>query len=73
MNELGMNEVANPSEFFVERSDNPKPGSVIAPSLEGTRPILVEIQALVASTRSTMPQRRSTGLDPNRVALLIGQ
>jgi DNA repair protein RadA/Sms len=71
MNELGMNEVANPSEFFVERSDDPKPGSVIAPSLEGTRPILVEIQALVASTRSNMPQRRSTGLDPNRVALLL--
>lgn len=71
MNELGMSEVANPSEFFVERTDDPKPGSVIAPSLEGTRPILVEIQALVASTRSTIPQRRSTGLDPNRVALLL--
>jgi DNA repair protein RadA/Sms len=71
MKPQGLEEITNPSQFFTERSREPKPGSVIVPSLEGTRPILVEIQALVASTRSGYPQRRATGLDFNRVALLI--
>lgn len=71
MNESGMREIENPSKFFIERTGEAKPGSVISPSLEGTRPILVEIQALVASTRSNFPQRRATGLDPNRMALLL--
>lgn len=71
MGERGLEEIANPSQFFTERSGEPKPGSVIVPSLEGTRPITVEIQALVVASRSTMPQRRTTGLDPNRVALLL--
>ena len=71
MKPQGLEEILNPSQFFTERSREPKPGSVIVPSIEGTRPILVEIQALVASTRSGYPQRRATGLDFNRIALLI--
>lgn len=71
MGEAGLREIRNPSEFFTERTGTAKPGSVIVPSLEGTRPILVEIQALVADARGTMPQRRATGLDYNRVALLL--
>ena len=71
MNEDGMSEVKNTSEFFIQRTGDAKPGSVVSPSLEGTRPILVEIQALVSSTRSNFPQRRSTGLDPNRVAMIL--
>jgi len=71
MGESGMREIQNPSDYFVERTGTPKPGSIVSPSLEGTRPILVEIQALVASTRSNFPQRRSTGLDHNRVALIL--
>lgn len=71
MGEAGLEEIRNPSEFFTERTGTAKPGSVVVPSLEGTRPILVEIQALVAASRAGVPQRRATGLDPNRVALLL--
>jgi len=76
MGERGLEEVANPSELFTQRSPQPKPGSVIVPSLEGSRPILVEVQALVSSGRTSYsyggyPQRRATGLDYNRVALLL--
>lgn len=71
MTESGLREIANPSKFFTERIGPVPPGSVIVPTLEGTRPILVEIQALVAFTRSSYPQRRATGLDLNRVALLL--
>jgi len=73
MSERGLREVTNPSELFTVRSAQPKPGSVIVPSLEGTRPILVEVQALVAGGRygGGYPQRRSTGIDYNRVALLL--
>lgn len=71
MTESGLVEIANPSKFFTERIGPVPPGSVIVPTLEGTRPILVELQALVAFTRSSFPQRRATGLDLNRVALLL--
>jgi DNA repair protein RadA/Sms len=71
MTESGLREIANPSQFFTGRIGPVPAGSVIVPTLEGTRPILVEIQALVAFTRSNYPQRRATGLDLNRVALLL--
>jgi len=71
MGERGLEEIVNPSQFFTERSGEPKVGSAVVPSLEGTRPIAVEIQALVVASRSALPQRRTTGLDPNRVALLL--
>ncbi|MCS6936756.1 MAG: DNA repair protein RadA [Candidatus Bipolaricaulota bacterium] len=67
----GLVEIANPSQFFIERHETVPPGSVIVPSLEGTRPILIEIQALVAPTNSSYPQRRAMGVDFNRVALLL--
>ncbi len=71
MAEVGLQEIADPSRYFTERSGEVKPGSVVVPSLEGSRPILVEIQSLVTGSRAAMPQRRATGLDPNRVALLL--
>jgi len=71
MKRKGLVEITNPSEFFTDRSAVAKPGSVIVPSLEGTRPILIEIQALVSSARSGYPQRRATGLDYNRIVLLL--
>ena len=71
MAEVGLQEISDPSRFFTERSGEVKPGSVIVPSLEGSRPILVEIQSLVTGSRAAMPQRRATGLDNNRVALLL--
>ena len=71
MAEVGLAEISDPSRFFTERTGEVKPGSVIVPSLEGSRPILVEIQSLVTGSRAAMPQRRSTGLDYNRMALLL--
>lgn len=67
----GLVEITNPSQFFIERHETVPPGSVIVPTLEGTRPILIEIQALVAPTNSNYPQRRAMGVDYNRVALLL--
>jgi len=71
MAEVGLSEIADPSRYFAERVGEVQPGSVIVPSLEGSRPILVEIQSLVTGSRAPVPQRRATGLDPNRVALLL--
>ena len=71
MKESGLEEVANPSAVFLsERSVN-NPGSVVTASMEGTRPILVEIQALASGTSLGTPRRTILGLDPNRVALLV--
>jgi len=69
----GMEEISNPSAFFLEgHTDAGRPGSVIVPMLEGTRPILVELQALVSPNGGFgVPQRRCTGLDVNRVLLLL--
>lgn len=71
MKKGGLEEITNPSQFFTARNGPPQAGSVIVPSLEGTRPILVEVQALVVSSGAALPQRRATGLDANRVALLL--
>ena len=71
MNESGLLEVTNPSAVFLnERSVN-QPGSVVTASMEGTRPILVEFQALASSTTLGTPRRTILGIDQNRVALLI--
>ena len=67
----GLRSVANPSELFLAERPNLIPGSVIVASIEGTRPILIEVQALVSSTSMAMPRRTSIGLDPNRVSLLV--
>ena len=55
----GLEEITNPSQFFTRRQGSPQAGSVIVPSLEGSRPILVEVQALVASASAALPQRRA--------------
>ena len=71
MNEKGLNEVSNPSEMFLsERSINIA-GTSIFPSLEGTRPILIEIQALVSEANYGTPQRNITGFNYKRLNMLI--
>lgn len=71
MNEQGMQEVRNPSELFLaERLPNAA-GSAIAVSMEGTRPILVEVQALCSATTFSMPRRTANGVDINRLLLLV--
>jgi DNA repair protein RadA/Sms len=70
MRSNGLIEVANPSAFFLTERPEGAPGSVVVPSIEGTRPILIEIQSLVNSTNFGMPRRTTIGVDHNRVALL---
>lgn len=67
----GLVEVPNPSEIFLEERMKGTTGSVIIPTLEGSRPILIEVQALVTDTVFSTPSRRCTGLDQNRLALLL--
>jgi DNA repair protein RadA/Sms len=70
MKDKGLDEVTNPSAVFLsERPDN-APGSIVSASMEGTRTILVELQALASGTSFGTPRRTILGLDPNRVALL---
>jgi DNA repair protein RadA/Sms len=71
MNESGLNEVANPSAVFLAERPENVPGSVVTASMEGTRPILVELQALASSTSFGNPRRTILGIDHNRVALLV--
>ncbi len=71
MGQEGLIEVHNPSELFLEERQKRVPGSVIVPTLEGTRPFLVETQALVTPTAFSTPSRRATGIHPNRLALLL--
>ncbi|MFO7667915.1 MAG: DNA repair protein RadA [Desulfobacterales bacterium] len=71
MKEKGLDEVANPSAAFLSERPLGSPGSVVSASMEGTRPILVEIQALASSTNFGTPRRTILGLDNNRVALLV--
>ena len=67
----GLVEVSNPSEFMLQGKPEDAPGSVVACSMEGTRPILVEIQALISHTNFGMPRRTAVGTDYNRVNLLM--
>ncbi len=71
MGEGGLAELVDPARAFLVEHETPAPGSVVAPTLEGSRPILVEVQALVAPSSSAMPRRTASGLDPNRLALLL--
>ena len=70
MKDQGLDEVANPSAVFLSERPEKAPGSAVTASMEGTRPILVELQALASSTSFGTPRRTILGLDPNRVALL---
>ncbi|MBI1942987.1 MAG: DNA repair protein RadA [Betaproteobacteria bacterium] len=71
MTEKGLKGVANPSRLFLSTHDKPVPGSCVLVTLEGTRPLLVEIQALVDSAHSPNPRRLSVGLEQNRLAMLL--
>jgi DNA repair protein RadA/Sms len=70
MKEKGLEQVCNPSAVFLSERPESAPGSVVTASMEGTRPILVELQALACSTSFGTPRRTILGLDQNRVALL---
>lgn len=67
----GLREVRNPSEAFLEERSSIAAGSAVAVTVEGTRPILVEIQALSSPTAFGLPRRSATGLDSNRLQLLV--
>lgn len=71
MKESGLREVQNPSEFMLEGRPEGASGSVVACSMEGTRPILIEVQALTAPTNLAYPRRTVDGADLNRVNLLL--
>ncbi|MEK4512971.1 DNA repair protein RadA [Paenibacillus sp. FSL K6-2524] len=71
MNESGLVEVSNPSELFLSERPLGVAGSTVVASMEGTRPILVELQALIASTNFPSPRRMATGVDNNRLNLII--
>jgi DNA repair protein RadA/Sms len=70
MRDNGLTEVSNPSAFFLTERPEGAAGSVVVPSIEGTRPILIEIQSLVSPTNFGMPRRTTIGVDQNRVSLL---
>jgi DNA repair protein RadA/Sms len=71
MTDKGLRGVANPSRLFLSTHEKPVAGSCVLATLEGTRPLLVEIQALVDSAHTPNPRRLSVGLEQNRLALLL--
>lgn len=71
MLQSGLKEVLNPSELFLRERSQGGAGSTVVASMEGTRPILVEIQALVTPSSFNYPKRMATGIDQNRVSLLM--
>ncbi|MEJ7839019.1 MAG: DNA repair protein RadA, partial [Thermomicrobiales bacterium] len=71
MADKGLREVTNPSEAFLEERSGQGTGSAVAVTMEGTRPILVEVQALCTSTAYGLPRRSANGLDSNRLQLLV--
>ncbi len=71
MNEIGLAEVSNPSELFLTSYDRETSGSIVFAGIEGTRPILVEIQALISPSFMPTPRRAVVGWDVNRLAMII--
>jgi DNA repair protein RadA/Sms len=71
MKDAGLAEIQDPSSLFLAERPCDVAGSVVVPSLEGTRPILVELQALVSPSNYGTPRRTSMGVDANRVSLLL--
>jgi DNA repair protein RadA/Sms len=67
----GLLEVSDPARAFLAEHAEPAPGSVVAPTMEGSRPLLVEVQALVAPAGYGTPARKASGIDPNRLGLLV--
>ncbi|MGH8246054.1 MAG: DNA repair protein RadA, partial [Gammaproteobacteria bacterium] len=71
MTDRGLREVSNPSAIFLSRHEENVAGSVVMVTREGTRPLLVEVQALVDGAHGNFPRRVSVGLDSNRLAMLL--
>ncbi len=71
MTEKGLRDVTNPSRLFLSTHEKPVPGSCVLATIEGTRPLLVEIQALVDTAHTPNPRRLSVGLEQNRLAMLL--
>ncbi|MCS4486610.1 DNA repair protein RadA [Staphylococcus americanisciuri] len=71
MKQSGLKSVMNPSEMFLEERSSNVPGSTIVATMEGTRPLLIEVQALVTPTTFNNPRRMATGIDHNRLSLLM--
>ena len=71
MTEQGLKEVRNPSAIFLARDTKPSPGSVVSVLREGTRPLLIEVQALVDESPLSNPRRVAVGCDPNRLGMLL--
>lgn len=71
MNETGLREVSNASEFFLMNRDNPQIGASVAPILEGSRVLVVELQTLVNPSHFGLPQRVASGINPRKLALLL--
>jgi len=71
MSKKGLEEVSNPSELFLAERTKEVPGSAVFPALEGTRPILVEVQALVSNANFGTPQRNANGIDYKRLSMFL--
>src|SRR5690606_18090895 len=67
----GLREVSNPSEIMISQRDEPTSGVAIATMLEGIRPLMIEVQALVGNSAFGTPQRSSTGFDTKRLNMLL--
>jgi DNA repair protein RadA/Sms len=71
MTEKGLKEITNPSAIFLSKHSSPVPGSITLATMEGTRPLLVEVQALVSQSYGQNPRRLAQGLDQNRLSMLL--
>jgi DNA repair protein RadA/Sms len=71
MTDRGLRDVSNPSAIFLSRHGDPVPGSVVMVTREGSRPLLVEVQALVDESHGSSPRRVTVGLEQNRLAMLL--
>ncbi len=71
MTSEGFKEVVNPSAMFLSADDEPKPGSIVTVAWEGSRPLLIEVQALVADSSGGQSRRLANGMDQNRLSLLL--
>lgn len=71
MRDTGLTEVSNPSEYMIQGKPEDEPGSIVTAAMEGTRCMLIEVQALVCQTNFNMPRRTAAGTDYNRVNLLM--
>jgi DNA repair protein RadA/Sms len=71
MTDRGLSEISNPSEFFLQSRANPQVGTAVTPVLEGTRVLVVEVQALVNKSHFGLPQRVASGINPKKLSLLL--